>query len=129
MMRTYTSLRPANLRGRQTEGKAASTLLTVCFSIFLCLVLYAALRIPQTNQAIRQIRREINDGRLRQEELQKTLLNTENKLEELMDGGRIARMATPLGLRHPPHDQRVIPMKVCRTKEGKVYPVMVGSRR
>ena len=89
----------------------------------------SAADIPPTNQAIRQIRREINDGRLRQEELQKTLLNTENKLEELMDGGRIARMATPLGLRHPPHDQRVIPMKVCRTKEGKVYPVMVGSRR
>ncbi len=124
----YTTATPKRQQ-KENNGKLNGTLWILMLFTLLGMAAYAAYHHNRNVQTIRSIRKEIRQTELRREELQKTLLNRENKLEELMDGGSIARLATPLGLRHPPHNQRVIPLKVCRTQEGRIVPITVGARR
>ncbi len=127
-MHLYTTSNPIP-RNKRNNGKMEGIFYIIALLTVVTVLIVAGLHANKTNQAIRSLRKEIRQVEIRQEELQMTLLNRENKLEELMDGGNISRLATPLGLRHPPHTQRVIPLKVCRTQEGRIIPVTVGSKR
>ncbi|MGN0866492.1 MAG: hypothetical protein ACI4SG_02285 [Oligosphaeraceae bacterium] len=127
-MHLYTTSNPIP-RHKRDKGRMEPVVFILLFVSTVVFGAFVVLGHLRTEQTVRSLRKEIRETELRREELQKTLLNRDNKLEELMDGGSIARLATPLGLRHPPHNQKVIPMKVCRTQEGRIIPVTVGARR